>query len=88
LWYSGLLKGSVRRIDSDDVRQIRAALGKNAAYAILARTCLMTNSDYVLPQLWREVQQRYETIIGEAPAVSEQQEVRLTMILHLGGMLS
>ena len=88
LWYLGWLKGTARPLLDWPIRRIAGALGKNAAYAVIAAQ-ILARQGFAGSRgaLWQRVQREFRSEIGESPAESDQGAVKLTLGLFLDGIL-
>ncbi|MFO0847894.1 MAG: hypothetical protein U0871_04930 [Gemmataceae bacterium] len=87
LWYLGRLRRGQRPLLAWTVDEVYRKLSKNAAYAIIAADLLAAGPVCPAPALWPLVQSEFTRLTGDAPANSEQGEVRLVVALHRSGEL-
>ena len=88
LWYLGRIQDSGRQVQKLTIYEVRRALGKNAAYAVIAAELLHADGSQSVSTLWPRVQARFSELLNEAPAKSEQGEIKLTLALSREGKLS
>jgi hypothetical protein len=84
----GRIKDGGRAWQGVSVCDANRELGKNVAYAIIAVDLLADGSEYGTAQLWELVKRSYLAATGEAPASSEQGQIRLVQALAKRDLLS
>lgn len=87
LWNLGRVRESGRQARRLSVREVNRELGKNAAYAVIAVDLLQRGASQSASSLWPLVQARYTELTDEAPADSEQGEIKLVVALFCEGQL-
>ncbi|WP_156479930.1 hypothetical protein [Collimonas pratensis] len=83
LWFLGRLCSGQRPLIKLTAEKIyrNKALGKNAAYAVIAANLLDTIRFHSDAELWSRVQSEFKRHTGDDPALSDQGEVKL--VVHL-----
>ncbi len=87
LWFLGRLARGGRALQAWSIDRVNRELGKNATYAVIAADLLGTGMDTSLRQLWPAVQARYVQATGQEPAMTEQGEVKVALVLFCEGQL-
>lgn len=83
LWFVGRLRSGQRTLMQLTAKEVyrNKALGKNAAYAVIAADLLDTVPFRSDADLWSRVQSEFKRHTGDNPALSDQGEVKL--VVHL-----
>jgi hypothetical protein len=84
LWLLGRLREGERPFLGWNTAEVYHRLTKNAAYASITLDLLTQEPSKSATELWPLVQAEFTRCTGEAPAGSEQGEVRLVVALFRG----
>lgn len=88
LWLLGRVRDSGRPRQNWPVPQIVKELGKNAAYAVIAADLCASGFVGSAKEIWEAARDEFRKQAHQEPAASEQDEVKLTMILFSESQLN